>query len=251
MLAAVAAFSLCPAGAQARHHHRATYAAYADPGCNRLWPCEGVAPSPRGERVVRAMGGFGSARSVYSPQARHRKGPRRRGTAHRRASAKAPPSSPGPARSPPQEASKRPASTPGVVRAATGAVAYVAAGATAAFQCLVSSLEDAGYRIDEMGGFASSGHIRHSKHYAGLALDINQISRGRVSRPFPVNHVAMARACGLTDGGTWANSDLGHFEVPGRTLYASARPRHRIRYASRRVTTPPSGASFASAGVGG
>ena len=38
------------------------------PDCNVLWPCEGVTESPRGERVVRAMGGFGTAKKVYKPQ---------------------------------------------------------------------------------------------------------------------------------------------------------------------------------------
>lgn len=40
----------------------------ADPGCNIIFPCEGVVSSPRGERVVKAMGGFGSARKIYQPQ---------------------------------------------------------------------------------------------------------------------------------------------------------------------------------------
>ena len=52
-------------GAEARQHHK-TFA--ADPGCNVIFPCEGVGPSPRGEVVVRAMRGFGSARKVYSPR---------------------------------------------------------------------------------------------------------------------------------------------------------------------------------------
>lgn len=55
-------------GAQARQHHR-TYA--VDPGCNVIFPCEGVAASPRGERVVKAMGGFGVARKIYTPPAAH------------------------------------------------------------------------------------------------------------------------------------------------------------------------------------
>lgn len=50
--------------ADARPRH-VTYT--IDPGCNVLFPCEGVAASPRGARVVRAMGGFGSARKVYRP----------------------------------------------------------------------------------------------------------------------------------------------------------------------------------------
>ena len=45
-----------------------TYAAHKD--CNVIFPCEGVAPSARGERVVKAMGGFGTARKVYTPRAR-------------------------------------------------------------------------------------------------------------------------------------------------------------------------------------
>jgi hypothetical protein len=52
--------------AEARQRHR-TYV--ADPGCNIIFPCEGVAPSPRGERIVKAMGGFGAAQKVYTPRA--------------------------------------------------------------------------------------------------------------------------------------------------------------------------------------
>jgi hypothetical protein len=56
-------------GAEARQHHK-TYAAHDD--CNGTYPnaptCIGVAPSARGERVVKAMGGFGVARKVYMPR---------------------------------------------------------------------------------------------------------------------------------------------------------------------------------------
>lgn len=54
--------------AQARHR-QISYSAH--PMCNILWPCEGVTASPRGERVVRAMGGFGTARQRYTPVAHH------------------------------------------------------------------------------------------------------------------------------------------------------------------------------------
>lgn len=40
----------------------------AHPDCNRLFPCEGVINSPRGEAVVRAMGGFGAATKIYKPR---------------------------------------------------------------------------------------------------------------------------------------------------------------------------------------
>lgn len=55
------------ADARPRHHvqHQVIV---ADPGCNVLWPCEGVTVSRRGERVVKSMGGFGSAQKVYHPR---------------------------------------------------------------------------------------------------------------------------------------------------------------------------------------
>lgn len=64
---ALAAFSaLATSPAEARHRHAAV--SYAvDPGCNVIFPCEGVAPSPRGLRIVKAMHGFGSARLRYTP----------------------------------------------------------------------------------------------------------------------------------------------------------------------------------------
>lgn len=47
--------------AEARH----VRAQPAAEGCNVLWPCEGVTASVRGERVVKAMGGFGVATKHY------------------------------------------------------------------------------------------------------------------------------------------------------------------------------------------
>jgi hypothetical protein len=41
----------------------------AHPDCNILFPCFDVAPSVRGERAVKAMGGFGIARPVYQRRA--------------------------------------------------------------------------------------------------------------------------------------------------------------------------------------
>lgn len=56
--------------ADARHyrhvHHAVSYA--VDPGCNKIFPCEGVSPSPRGEYIARQMG-FGAARLRYTPRA--------------------------------------------------------------------------------------------------------------------------------------------------------------------------------------
>lgn len=55
--------------AEARQRHK-TYVAHPD--CNVTMPCEGVGPSARGERIVKAMGGFGSAQKVYTPRAERR-----------------------------------------------------------------------------------------------------------------------------------------------------------------------------------
>lgn len=128
----------------------------------------------------------------------------------------------------------------GIVKSASGAVAYVAARATSAFQCIINSLEDAGYKIHEMGGFANSGHISHSLHYSGLALDINQLARNITKPRMPVNEIALANSCGLISGAQWRNADSGHFQFggyDGRTQYASKRVRyayhrHKKRYAN-------------------
>lgn len=51
-------------GAEARQRHK-TYAAHPD--CNVTMPCEGVAPSVRGERIAKRLG-FGAAQKVYTPR---------------------------------------------------------------------------------------------------------------------------------------------------------------------------------------
>lgn len=39
----------------------------AHPDCNVLWPCEGVAPHPRGEKIAKQVG-FGAAIKYYTPR---------------------------------------------------------------------------------------------------------------------------------------------------------------------------------------
>ena len=65
---ALASALLClfTVNAEARQRHK-TYLAHPD--CNVTMPCEGVGSSARGELVVKAMGGFGSAQKVYKPRA--------------------------------------------------------------------------------------------------------------------------------------------------------------------------------------
>jgi hypothetical protein len=61
---AMLALAALASNAEARQRHRPIV---AHPDCNVLFPCEGVTPSPRGERVARAVG-FGVAQKVYMPR---------------------------------------------------------------------------------------------------------------------------------------------------------------------------------------
>lgn len=127
-------------------------------------------------------------------------------------------------------------SIPGIVRSASGATAHVAAGATGAFQCLVSALESAGYPIRFMGGWRAHGSVRGSLHPAGLALDVNQIRRNVTTPRMPSNEISLASGCGLISGAVWRNADSGHFQLGGwaggHRHYALRH--HRNRYASAR-----------------
>jgi hypothetical protein len=94
-------------------------------------------------------------------------------------------------------------------------VAYAAA---PRFQALIGALEARGYPIAFMGGWRAHGSVRHSLHPAGLALDINQTGRNRVTHRFPRDLIAIAHRCGLTSGSEWANADTGHFEMPAYVM---------------------------------
>src|SRR5436309_3563358 len=68
------------------------------------------------------------------------------------------------------------------VRAASGAIACVASHTAAKFQAFVTELESTGYRIDFMGGWRAHGSCRGcNMHPRGLAIDINQTGRNRVT----------------------------------------------------------------------
>lgn len=64
VLAACALLCALTLNAEARQRHK-TWLAHPD--CNVTMPCEGVAPSSRGEAIARAMG-FGTAQKVYTPR---------------------------------------------------------------------------------------------------------------------------------------------------------------------------------------
>jgi len=127
-----------------------------------------------------------------------------------------------------------------LIRAASGATACIARSAAGAFQGFVSALEATGYRIDFMGGWRAHGSCRQcNMHPRGLALDINQTGRNRVTRRLPAGVTALAAHYGLLHGAVWSNADAGHFELlsesPTRFAYASAdggvvsrRGRHQV-----------------------
>jgi len=68
-IAILAALVLSITAAQARprhhhHQHRHVVTSVADPGCNILFPCEGVTVSQRGQQIEHAMP-FGKAQKTY------------------------------------------------------------------------------------------------------------------------------------------------------------------------------------------
>jgi hypothetical protein len=137
------------------------------------------------------------------------------------------------------------------VRASSGATACVASKAAGKFQAFVTALEATGYRIDFMGGWRAHGSCRGcNMHPRGLAIDINQTGRNRVTRRFPPGVTALAEQNGLLHGAVWNNADAGHFELmsasPTRYAYAhlSASP---TRYARRSMHAYASALSEAGA----
>lgn len=62
LLCAISSCGFNPAIAKQRHR-----VIIADPGCNVIFPCEGVAPSARGEMIAKAVG-FGGAQKIYRPR---------------------------------------------------------------------------------------------------------------------------------------------------------------------------------------
>jgi hypothetical protein len=111
------------------------------------------------------------------------------------------------------------------------------------FQAYVDDLEQHGARVLFMGGFRRGACWSGGRHPCGLALDVCQLSRGRVDRrcglPGPSAIARIAAAHGLLEGAVWGDSDYGHAQAPGRfgnnyssrrsTVSASARSRHHHR----------------------
>ena len=121
----------------------------------------------------------------------------------------------------------------------TGATARVGCAHVAEFQAYVDDLEsNHGATIHRMGGIRPGGCRSNSLHPCGKALDLCQLSRGRVESrchlPGRESIAAVASRHGLFEGGQWCNHDYGHAQVGvtagacgTHTMMARTHKRHR------------------------
>lgn len=104
-----------------------------------------------------------------------------------------------------------------VVSHKTGATAHVGAAYAAKFQAYIDELEAGGASVRFMGGIRRGHCWSGGLHPCGKALDVCQLSRGRVDARchLPNRHaiVAIAAHHGLFEGGQWCSSDYGHAQV--------------------------------------
>lgn len=129
----------------------------------------------------------------------------------------------------------------------TGAKAVVGCAHVAAFQAYIDDLEGGGATVYFMGGTRRGKCWSGGLHPCGKALDVCQLSRGRVAAkchlPGRSQIAAIAARHNLFEGGQWCNSDYGHVQVGvtagacGTTLMA--RSRHRSRTVTAAIDHQP------------
>jgi uncharacterized protein YcbK (DUF882 family) len=142
------------------------------------------------------------------------------------ASAPAAPAAPGtqPQQQGAAPASGTPSRTPGMTTLKTpgGKSFDVASPYAANFQGFVTELENSGYKIKSIGGYANrniAGTGKKSYHSLGVAIDINPSTNphlfdGRKVTDMPANVGQMAAKYGLGWGGNWSSSkDTMHFSM--------------------------------------
>jgi tetratricopeptide (TPR) repeat protein len=106
------------------------------------------------------------------------------------------------------------------VKTAVGAIT-VARHLAQRFQALIADLVAHGYRPRSVGCYATSGHVKNSRHYHGAACDIDQTGWGRTA-PFMYHAGAIIRKHGFRDGCDF--TDCGHIDDGLSLRYASYRP---------------------------
>ena len=128
-----------------------------------------------------------------------------------------------------------------VISHKTGARASVNPAHTARFQSYIDDLENNhGARVLFMGGIRPGRCKPESQHPCGKALDICQLSRGRVdprcNLPGRAMLAQIASAHGLFEGGRWCQSDYGHAQI-GATAAACDGPLRIVRQTIHEVAT--------------
>lgn len=110
-----------------------------------------------------------------------------------------------------------------VVSRKTGAKATVGCAHVAKFQAYIDDLEAGGASVRFMGGVRRGRCSSSSMHPCGAALDVCQLSRGRVdgrcNLPGRSSIASIAARHGLFEGGLWCHSDYGHAQA-GETAAA-------------------------------
>jgi hypothetical protein len=97
------------------------------------------------------------------------------------------------------------------------------------FQGFIADLVAGGYHPRHIGSFATHGHVKNSRHYAGAALDIDQHGYGLTSAR--MHHAgALIAKWGLRDGCSFR--DCGHVD-DGVSIRRVSRW-HRVRLWERR-----------------
>lgn len=126
-----------------------------------------------------------------------------------------------------------------IVSHKTGASARVGVAHAAKFQAYIDDLENNhGATIKFMGGIrrgrCSDAHL----HPCGRAIDVCQLSRGRVDHrchlPDRSSLAIIAKQHGLFEGGQWCHHDYGHAQVgvtAGACGSTYAARKKRVRYA--------------------
>ena len=109
------------------------------------------------------------------------------------------------------------------------------------FKALIADFAKAGYHPRRVGCFATSGHVRHSRHYAGAACDFDgSLSRSAFMRSETAHRIIVTH--GFRDGCSFrvhGIRDCGHVDDGGIGRSRHARRRHRFaqsRIARRRYS---------------
>lgn len=192
----------------------------------------GAVFAPAKAEITQFCGERYCADAQYAGHERHKKGKSKRYTA------------------PPSRAEKPTfdANGNGVVRShKTGATARVSPQHSAKFQAYIDDLESGGAVIRFIGGYRRGHCWSGGLHPCGKALDVCQLSRGRVDArcnlPGRARLALIAAKHGLFEGGLWCHHDYGHAQVGvtagacGSNLYAAvSKYKRHARLAKRSVT---------------